>query len=169
MSKPALTPYRNVPCAITGRAATTHNATASITSPSRFIPIPPAKKGFRALCTSKLAPLLEIDSWKSSVGGAGPSCHDTHNVRCHLKKAPHHLKSGQVTSRLADLHNSLPQEGHKRGVPWKNPNQPVIGGRHNGIRLTVEHRPLRRNDRYAHQAVAIFLACATTSSMPPCM
>src|SRR5712664_3660243 len=113
MSKPAFTPYRKVPCAITGRAATTHSATASRTSPSRFIPIPPRKKGVLGLLrTSKLAPLLEIDPWKSSLGGACPSCHNTHNVRCHLKKAAHHLKPGQVT-RLADLYDSLAQERHE--------------------------------------------------------
>src|SRR5207245_8793135 len=60
--------------------------------------------------TTLFRSLLEIDSWKSSVGGAGPSCHDTHNVRCHLKKASHHLKPGQVdrkSTRLNSSHGSI--------------------------------------------------------------
>ena len=55
------------------------------------------------------------------------------------------------------------------GVPGENPYKPVKGRRYDGIRLAVEYRPFCRNDRYVHQAVAIFLACATTSSMPPCI
>ena len=118
--------------------------------------------------TSKLAPLLEIDPWKSRVGGSSPSCHDAHNAMCHLKKAPHHLESDHLP-RLPDLDDALPQEGHKGGVPGENPYKPVKGRGYDGIRLAVEYRPFCRNDRYVHQDRAIFLACATTSSIPPCM
>src|SRR6267378_8115165 len=54
MRMPALTPYRRCPCAIAGRAATTQSATASSTSPRRFIPIPPeGKRGFRGFAYSE--------------------------------------------------------------------------------------------------------------------
>src|SRR5258705_9735766 len=102
-------------CAITGRAATTHSAATSSTSPNRFITIPPGEKGvLRVLGPSKQAPLLEIAPQKSSLGGARPSCHHAHNVPCPLKKAPHHTPPGHVTPRL-DRHDSPPPEGHKRG------------------------------------------------------
>src|SRR6266478_2356466 len=146
-SRPALTPYRRLPCAVAGRAATTHSAIASITSPSRFIPIPPGEKGvLGVLRASKLAPLLEIGPWKSRVGGSSPPCHNAHNVRCHLKKAPHHTEPGHLTARLADLDYSLPEEGHEGGVARQNPYETVKGRRHNGVRLPVEDRPFRGDD-----------------------
>src|SRR5882762_4098965 len=157
-------------CAMTGRAATAHSATASITSPRRFIPIPPGEMGVLGfLRTSKLAPLLEIGSWKSRVGGCGTPRSNAHNIRCHLKKAPHHSEPGHGTARPANLDYPLPQEGHEGGVAGQNPQQPVKCGRHDGVRLPVENRAFRGDDRDVHQAEAIFLACATTSSMPPCM
>src|SRR5882762_5315985 len=134
-------------CAIAGRAATTHSATASITSPRRFIPIPPGEMGVLGLLrASKLAPLLEMGPWKSRVGGSSTPCHDAHNVRCHLKKAPHHTEPGQLTARLVDAHDALPQEGHKGGVARQNPYQPVECRRHDGVRLPVEYRPFRGDD-----------------------
>jgi len=38
-----------------------------------------------------------------------------------------------VIPRPADLHNSLAQQGHKRGMAGKNPHQSVIRGRDDGI------------------------------------
>jgi len=54
-------------------------------------------------------------------------------------------------------------------MTWENPYKAVESRRNDGICLAVEHRPLGRNNGDAHQADAIFLACAMTSSMPPCM
>src|SRR5436190_13739608 len=158
---------------MTGRAAATLSATANSTIPNRFITFPPGEKGgFRGFAgTSEPAPLLEKGFEKSSVGWPGAPCHNAHNIRCHLQKAPLNLQAGGHLSgpRLADSDNSLPQEGHKWGVAWEDPYKPVVRRRNDRFRLPVEHRPLRRNDRDAHQAEAIFLACAITSSMAPCM
>ena len=63
----------------------------------------------------------------------------------------------------------MPQEGHKRRMAGENPYQAVIGRRDDGFRIALEHRALGGDNGDAHYAEAIFLACATTSSMPPCM
>src|SRR5882762_9126587 len=134
-------------CAIAGRAATTQIAIAIMTSPSRFIPIPPGEMGVLGLLrASKLAPLLETGPWKSRVGRSSTPCHNAHNVRCHLKKAPHHTEPGQLTARLADPHDALPQEGHEGGVAGQNPYQPVKRRGQNGVRLPVKYRPLGGNN-----------------------
>src|SRR3989442_7444833 len=172
MRTPALIPYRRCLCAIAGRVAIIHSATASTASPSRFIPKPPGKKGILAvLGPSRLAPLLEIGSVKSRGDRACAAGDNTHNIRCHLKKATGYLQPGRPLSDAGvhDFDNPLPQEGHKRGMAGENPYQAVIRRCHNGFRIALEHRPLGGDHGDAHYAVAIFLACATTSSIPPCM
>src|SRR5258705_12057771 len=102
-------------CAMTGRAATTHSAATSSTSPNRFITIPPGEKGvLRVLGPSKQAPLLEIAPQKSSLGGSSPPCHDAHNVRWHFKKGPHHTQPGHLAARLG-RHLYLSPQGAKPG------------------------------------------------------
>src|SRR2546423_14197669 len=101
---------------------------------------------------------------KSSVDGACSSCHNAHNVRCHLKKATGYLKPDRrgTDPRGANLYNSLPQQGHKGSVPWQNANESVIGWRDDAVGLPFEHCPFRGNDRNVHYAEAIFLACVST-------
>ena len=89
----------------------------------------------------------------------------------HLKKATGDLQPGRLRSdaSVRDFDSPLPQEGHERGVPRENPYQAVIRWRDNGFCLAFEHGALGGYNGDAHYAEAIFLACATTSSMPPCM
>src|SRR5207247_2859435 len=103
---------------------------------------PPGEKGIlRVLGTSRPAPLLEKATLKSRVDGAGAPCHNAHNVRCHLKKAPCHLQPccHFFGHRLADLHDSLPQEGHERGMAWENPYETVVRRRDDVVRFAIEH------------------------------
>src|SRR5437899_368529 len=105
---------------------------------------------------------------KSRVCRSGTPSYDSDHVSCDLQEPGCHLDS-LVSARSADSYNSLPQQGHEGGVTWENPYEPVVGGRHDRVGLPLEHRPLGRDEGHPHQDDAIFLAWATTSSIPPCM
>src|SRR5690348_8599522 len=104
-------------------------------------------------------------SESSVLCGAGNHADD---IRQNLKESAPNLKAVGGPP-LANGEHPVPQEGHKGGMPRQNPHLSVERGRDHLLGLAVEDRLLRRNDDDAHQADAIFLACATTSSMPPCM
>ena len=89
----------------------------------------------------------------------------------HLKKAAGYLQPRRSLSDACvhDFDNPLPQEGHKRGMAGENAYQPVTRRRDNGFRIALEHRSLGGDYGDAHYAAAIFLACSTTSSIPPCI
>src|SRR6266700_3006107 len=106
---------------MTGLAIATQSATAANTIVNRFITTLRGKKGvLGVLGTSRPGPPLEIGIVKSRGDRARATCHDAHNVRRHLKKAPRHRQPG-FPPRLADIHDSLPQKGHEPGGAGENP------------------------------------------------
>src|SRR5512138_1515088 len=64
---------------------------------------------------------------------------------------------------------SLAQQRHERCVIRQDADLAVEGRRHHGVRFTVEHRGLGRDNRDLHHELASFLAFSTASSMPPTM
>src|SRR6266566_5209461 len=110
------------------------SATASITSTSRFIPIPPGEKGaFRGFACFETG--TTVGNWALEV-----------KSRRAQPVAP------RCAQRSMPLEESPPS--HAAGSRPPHP---------------LENGPFGGNDRDAHQDEAIFLAWATTSSMPPCM
>ena len=99
---------------------------------------------------------------------SGTPSYDPDHISCDLQEPTGYLEALDAP-RAADFNNSLAQKGHERRVPWEYPYEAVVGGRHDGVGVPVEYRTLGRDNRDAHQADAIFLACATTSSIAPCM
>ena len=94
--------------------------------------------------------------------------HDTHAVVDHLKESAADLEAaGAIT--LADDEIARTQKGHHRGVPWQDPDRPVIGRRPEGVGLTIKDGRIGRDDRDVHHALASFLAFSTASSIPPTM
>lgn len=83
-----------------------------------------------------------------------------------LQEAASYLKT-ILSPAAPDGQYTRPQERHEGGVPRQNPDEAVVGRRDDRVRRTVEDGLLRGDDGDVHQALAIFLACATTSSMPP--
>src|ERR1044071_5358732 len=63
----------------------------------------------------------------------------------------------------------LAQQRHERSVIRQDADLAVERRRHDGVRFTVEHRGLGRDNRDLHHELASFLAFSTASSMPPTM
>src|SRR6476646_4426943 len=63
----------------------------------------------------------------------------------------------------------LAQQRHERSVIRQDADLAVEGRRHDGVRFTVEHRGLRRDNRDLHHELASFLAFSTASSIAPTM
>src|SRR5687767_6043827 len=78
---------------------------------------------------------------------------------------------GEAADGLGSAHRqrTLTQQRHERCVVRQNADLAVKGGCDHRVRLTVEHRRLRRDHRDLHHPLASCLARAATSSIPPCM
>ena len=94
--------------------------------------------------------------------------HNPDSILGDLQEPPCYLKT--ILSAAAPYgQGPLTQQGHEGGMPRQDPDQAVVRRHDHRIGGAVEDGLLGRNDGDVHQELAIFLACATTSSMPPTM
>jgi hypothetical protein len=95
--------------------------------------------------------------------------HDTHDVVYDLEEAAFDAEA-PLTPR-AELQLTLPQQRHHRRVPGENAHLSIERRSDNRFRRPLEQHGFRRDDRDGEHRdqPCIFLAFATTSSMPPAM